>query len=133
MSTTLDLNCLLFGQDRSRIFVVDVPRSKNVFALKEAVHKKMSDVLQGINATNIDLWKVSFPCDDTLERRIQDERLSDDTKLIPVKKISGIFAGTLNDEHLHIIVKAPLGHGVLSAHATCLALIEISKHTAKYD
>ncbi|KAG6374933.1 hypothetical protein JVT61DRAFT_3682 [Boletus reticuloceps] len=109
MSTTpVALNCLISGQDSSRIFHVKVPSTDNVIALKEAIKEKISEEFNGVNPTDLTLWNVSLPCDNVLEQHIQDVKLSDDTKLHPVKKLSRIFSGAFDDELLHIIVEVPL-------------------------
>ena len=49
-------NCWILGDERERVFPVEIPGSKTVGALKEAI-KKVNQY--GFPAKLLDLWKVS--------------------------------------------------------------------------
>jgi hypothetical protein len=59
MSTVLELNCWILAHDPRRVFSVDVPSSKTVSHLKDAIKNKKKPVFDGITADSLDLWMVS--------------------------------------------------------------------------
>ena len=58
MSRTLELNCLVFGDDLNSVFTVEIQDSKNVSILKDAIKEKKSITFQHVEANTIELWKV---------------------------------------------------------------------------
>jgi hypothetical protein len=109
-SELLSLNCLLLRDDlsASQIFSVEVGKTKSVAFLKDLIKEKQSNRLKHVYASDLAIWKVSLPVD-----TITPEHTADDVEgcqeLHSVKKIASIFSEPLVDEHVHILVRAPLG------------------------
>ncbi|KAI6110990.1 hypothetical protein EDD17DRAFT_1765031 [Pisolithus thermaeus] len=109
MDTTLDLNCVLLGDDSSRIFAVKIPKTEKVCILKDLIKEKQSPILNHVPASALTVWKVSLP-----EGIITPELTVDETRafsgaqpLRSVKQISSIFSEALVDEHVHVLVQVP--------------------------
>ena len=108
----IQLNCFVFGDDPSRIFVIEIEDTKTVSALKEVIKDKKKPYFDRVPADSLDIYKVSIPIDAQLHDGLQDFQLKDDPGggvhhlSVPVKRLKGVFEG-LKDEHIHVIVKRP--------------------------
>jgi hypothetical protein len=102
----LELNCLIYDDDASHIFPVEIASSKSVGALKKAIKEEMKPALDHVTAASLTLWKVSIPIDGSFEENVKAE-LEEEEMLSPVDTLSDIFSN-LKGKHLHIIVKSPL-------------------------
>ena len=127
MSTVLELNCWILGDEPRRVFPVKIASSETVGHLKEAIKDKKKQTFTGIDADLLDLWKVSnliqhtdndeFIClkvdidlttnSDLLKLIKVEGDIPDGEELKPWSRLSKLFAGGADDEHLHIIVKHP--------------------------
>jgi len=58
MSNTLELICWVLGDDPSRVFAVEIARSRVVSFLKEAIKDKTKCEFNDIDARSLRLWKV---------------------------------------------------------------------------
>ena len=106
MPRILELNCLVLGEPRSRIFVVEIAGTKSVSALKDAIKEKRKPALDHISADTLIMWKVSFPADqEDLEENLGN--LADKNSLPSVKRLSSLFSDQPADEYLHIVVQRP--------------------------
>jgi hypothetical protein len=56
MESNFNLNCLVLGDDPSRIFTIKVASTENVSAFKDLIKKHAFD---GVDADRLDLWDVS--------------------------------------------------------------------------
>jgi hypothetical protein len=130
MSTVLELNCWILGNEPRRIFPVEVPSSKTVGHLKEAIKDKKKHTFSGIDADLLDLWKVSnriqhinndefilslkvninlttnLDPDPREMIKVKDD-IRDGIELKPWSRLSKLFVDGAEDEHLHIIVQCP--------------------------
>jgi hypothetical protein len=102
-----ELNCCVLGEGVQNVFLVEVPRSKTVSALKEVIKEKNQQAFKGVDARSLDLWKVFIPVDQGLEEKLNDIELNDNESLSPVDKLSKVFLGSPEERHLHIIVRSP--------------------------
>ena len=106
--STLSINCFLLGSDSSGVFTVEILKTKNVSILKRLIKEELSPRLNHVVAKDLTAWKVSLPVDTiTPELTINDGEVYQ--KLHSVEKISSIFDEALVDEHVHILVQAPIG------------------------
>jgi Crinkler effector protein N-terminal domain len=108
MSLPLVLNCVVHGDDSSRVFTIEIEGTKNVSALKELVKDK-NKPFDHVPARALDIFKVSFPVDDSLDaklKRFQPEDEGDHRLSNAVKRLKEVF-GHPADEHLHVIVRPP--------------------------
>lgn len=96
------LNCFVLGDDERRVFPVKIPRNDNVGILKDKIKKRKAPHLDHIDASDLDLWKVSFPIDDHASKTPQTE-----PPLRVNKRLSSLWDGEPSDDDLHILVKAP--------------------------
>ena len=103
---SLSLNCLVVGDDPDRIFTVEIPKTENVSILKDLIKEKKARHFEHVDASDLDLWQVSFPIDD-LETELGNINLARYPKLSPPnKKLTTFFTDTV-DECLYVIAKAP--------------------------
>lgn len=106
MSRTLELNCLVLGDERNHIFNIEIPATKTVSALKKAIKEEKSPLFDHVPADNLAIWKVSVPVDETFEENLRNLNLDDAQPLPPVKRLSGVFSN-IPEEHLHVVVRPP--------------------------
>ena len=59
MSGTLDLFCWVQGESHSHAFSVEIPETKTVSALREAIKEKKKVTFKNVDADALTLWKVS--------------------------------------------------------------------------
>jgi len=60
----LSLNCFVLGDDPDRTFTVKIPKAENISILKDLIKEKKAPHFDHIAASDLDLWRVSFPIDD---------------------------------------------------------------------
>jgi NADPH-dependent 7-cyano-7-deazaguanine reductase QueF len=105
MPNTLELNCLVSGNDPDHIFTIEIANIKNVSALKDAIkNKKLT--FQHVDADTLVLWKVSFPVDESLAENLMN--FVGKKLLSPVNKLLKLFSN-VDDTHLHIVMGCPPG------------------------
>jgi hypothetical protein len=123
----LDINCWVLGDDPKRVFSVEIAKTKTVDALKDAIKEKKKHTFDGIDADRLDLWKVSnliqhTDNDESISLKVdidlttnsdllnsikEEDNIRDAIELKPWSRLSKLFAGGADDEHLHIIVQRP--------------------------
>ena len=104
---SLSLNCLILDDEPEKMFTVEVEKAKNVSILKDQIKLKKAPHLDHVAASDIDLWKVDL-CLDDLGAEPVHVNLDTCSKLSPPRmKLSSFFNGTMDDDRLHIIIKAP--------------------------
>jgi len=106
MYNTLELNCLVSGDDPNHIFTIEIADTKNVSALKKAIKIEKQLAFQHIDADTLILWKASFPVNESLEENLRN--FVGEKPLSPVNKLSKVFSN-VHDTHLHIVVGCPPG------------------------
>ena len=107
MSRNLSLNCLVLGDDPEKMFTVEIENTKYVSILKDRIKDKNSSSFSNVDSKNIDLWMVDLKMDGLGVEPVH-VNLDNYTKLSPPrKKLSFFFNNIVDDEHLHIIAKAP--------------------------
>jgi len=65
--STFALNCLLLGDDTTKVFTVEIPETKNVSILKELIKEKKAPHLDHLAASDLILWKVRLVINLNLE------------------------------------------------------------------
>ena len=104
---SLSLNCLIHGEVQEKMFTVEVEKTKNVSILKDLIKEKKASRLEHVDASDLDLWKVDLRLDGLGAKPVNVD-LNTCSKLSPPRmKLSSFFNGTLDDELLHIVAKAP--------------------------
>jgi hypothetical protein len=84
------------------VFTIEIQRNKNVSILKDLIKEKKAHRLTHVDASDLELWNVSFPIDN-----VSSEESSTVTpKLMSNRKLLS-FADDLLDDHVHILVKVP--------------------------
>ena len=96
--TNFLLNCFVLG-DHGDVFSVKILKDENVSILKDEIKKKKP---HHVDASDLELWKVSFPIDDHSSRKPQTT-----PSLRPTKKLFTLWDGEPSDDDLHILVKVP--------------------------
>jgi hypothetical protein len=99
--STLELNCLVLGDDRSHIFPVKILSTESVGALKKAIKDEKKPAFDHIPADTLILWNVSVRDDEHLEENIKEL----DKALAPMDVLSEVFPTCPVQKHLHIVVK----------------------------
>jgi hypothetical protein len=105
-SQLLSLNCFVLGDERRRAFTVKILKTGNVSILKGLIKGKKASRLKDIDASDLDLWQVSFPVDD-LETKLGDLNLCNHPELSPPGKTITAFFKAVADDCLHVLVKVP--------------------------
>src|SRR6266567_4298754 len=103
---SLSLNCLIVGDDPDRMFTVEIQKNKNVSILKDLIKEKKARHFEHVDASDLDLWQLSFPIDD-LETELRNINLGGYQKLSPPSKKLTTFFTDVADDCLHVIAKAP--------------------------
>ena len=101
---SLSFNCLVLGDELEKMFVVEVEKTKSVSILKDLIKEKKASRLKDIDASDLDLWKVDFPIDDLLTKKIS----TDGPKLGSGELLLGVFPSELNIRFIHVIVCVPV-------------------------
>ena len=110
MSRTLELNCLVLGDDPIHVFTVKIPDTETVSILKKEIRKEKQNAFKGVDADKLLLWKVSILADDNLQQSIEALNLgesSDQHLRRPVARLFNVFPDLSEDERVHIIVQPP--------------------------
>ena len=103
---SLSLNCLVVGDDPDRTFTIEIPKNKNISILKDLIKEKKARHFEHVDASDLDLWQLSFPIDD-LETELRNINLGGYQKLSPPSKKLTTFFTDVADDCLHVIAKAP--------------------------
>jgi hypothetical protein len=102
------LNCFVLGSRGDQVFTVKIEKTENVSILKDLIKEKKARLLSHVEASDLELWKVSLPVD-SLTQQLTVDDIEGPRKLHPVKKISSLFGEALNDELVHVLVQSPYG------------------------
>src|SRR6266545_5419954 len=105
------------------MFTVEVPKVKNVSILKDLIKEKRPVRFANIDATDIELWKVSFPIDDLASK--QPPTLG--PSLRPHRLLSNLFSFGLDVSHIHIAARVP-GTGCVILASTIFLSCSIKVH-----
>jgi hypothetical protein len=114
MSQILALNCLVLGDSEDNIFTVEIPRAKNVSALKDAIKEKKQIMFQHVDADALRLWKADFPDDDDsdddekLRQQLTSFKCDPKKKLKAMKPLHLLFDKISAGLHL-LVVPPPTG------------------------
>ena len=103
MATDFLLNCFVLGDKEDNVFTVKIPKTDNVSILKDEVKKKKAPHLNHVAASDLELWKISFPIDDLATK--QPPTLG--PSLRPHRLISDLFNSGLGVSHIHIVAHVP--------------------------
>ena len=104
---SLSLNCLIHGEVQEQMFTVEIEKTKNVSILKDLIKEKKASRLEHVDASDLVLWRFDHNLDELGSKPV-NVNLDTYSKLSPPRmKLSFFFNGTLDDELLHIVAKAP--------------------------
>ena len=108
-SQLLQLNCLVLGEPRTRIFPVEIGSIKSVGNLKDAIKEKNQLAFQHVDADTLVLWKVSVPSHESVHENLDKLQVDfvDEKSLLPTDILSHVFSEPLALNHIHVIVKLP--------------------------
>ena len=110
MTTELKLFVYVIGIAGSS-FPIDIEQSKTVGDLKKAIKDEKPNVLQGVDADQLTLFKVELPDDDEALGRIVPRDFDNQTKLKPSRELSKVFKEQPPAETVSIVVTPPDGFG----------------------
>jgi hypothetical protein len=109
MSVQLELNCLVLGDDPTRIFTIDIEDAKKVSTLKELIKDKNKPTFDHVPAHSLNIYHVSFSVDHGLNTKLKGFRPKEERDRLlsnSVKRLKGVFGHPV-DEHLHVIIERP--------------------------
>ncbi|KAH9167869.1 hypothetical protein EDB89DRAFT_1649638 [Lactarius sanguifluus] len=87
------------------VFSVQIPGNGNVMTLRRAIKAEKNNTFRNVDANTLQLWNVCIPIDELSEEKINGLWLESRTPLRPVNRLSGVFSGNFEDDHLHIVVR----------------------------
>ncbi|KAI9566666.1 hypothetical protein HD554DRAFT_2174326 [Boletus coccyginus] len=98
----ISLNCLIVGDDPSKMFKVQIARTADVYDLKEAIKQKNANFFHDMDANNLGLYLVSVakPYKENLRKVI----LSRGEPLRGNKELSQLFPDPPPKHHIHVIL-----------------------------
>ena len=101
----LSVNCFILGDDLDpdRAFTVDILKTKNISVLKGLIKGERSVQLSDVDASDLELWKASFPADDLATTQPSTRG----PKLGSLRLLSDIFPSKLNVNDVHVLVRVP--------------------------
>jgi hypothetical protein len=99
----LSLNCFVLGDDPNRAFTVEIPKVENVSILKDLIKEKKALHFKHVDASDLDLWQVSFPFDDLYLKKLPTVG----PKLRSNKLLSEAFPSELDIYYIHVVVRSP--------------------------
>jgi hypothetical protein len=108
----LDLNCLVHGNDSSRVFTISIAESKNVSALQQAIMEANKNTFADVDAHALEIYKVSLPDDYDLHAKLLHFRPRHDPDNSvhhlnsPMKPLKAVFEHLVK-ENIHLIVLPP--------------------------
>ena len=102
----LSLNCFVLGDDPKRMFTVKIDKTENVSILKKLIKEEKASRLKHVDASDLDLWSVSVPTDDSAEVERLKKHINNLEPLKPLLPLSVMFP-CVEKSHLHILVQAP--------------------------
>jgi hypothetical protein len=119
LSPELQLNCWLVGDDASQIFPVKITKTETVGTLRKAIKEEKKIAFQYVDPDSLRLWPVSIPVDSTLQVRLANLVLPDES-LQSVDQMFDIFKTSPAHKHLHIVVQPlvadrPVGKSIPSS------------------
>jgi hypothetical protein len=94
----LSLNCFILGDDPNQMFTVKIPKNKNISILKGLIKEKNTCHFEHVDASDLELWQVSFPVDD-LRSKIPPVG----SKLRSEELLSDMFPSELDPKHIHVV------------------------------
>ena len=107
MSSTLNINCLVLGDDASHTFPIKIAKSDTVGSLRKLIKEEKSHTFQHVDADTLVLWKVSILVNWSLTQNLSNCTFADESSLLPVDELSEVFSDSPARRHLHIVVSAP--------------------------
>jgi Crinkler effector protein N-terminal domain len=104
-----NLNCLIRGEDRKRIFPIEIGDDKTVGALRKLIKDNKHPVFDHIPADKLVLWKVSIAIGQDLKKSVGNLLLEDEESLMPDDDLADVFhKEPPAPKRVHIIVDQPL-------------------------
>ena len=107
MSSTLNLNCLVLGDDASRTFPIKIAKSDTVGDLRKLIKEENTPAFDHVPTNTLVLWKVSILVNRSLTENLSNRTFGDESPLLPVDELSEVFSDSPARRHLHIVVSAP--------------------------
>jgi hypothetical protein len=104
---TLELNCLVQGDDLRNAFPVKIGSHESVGTLKQRIRKENEPAFDRVPAHTLVLWNVFIPADGLVKEDPRVHDLDEDQSLSPLDELSEVFSASLPRKHIHIVVRAP--------------------------
>jgi hypothetical protein len=98
---------LVQGDDLRNIFPVKIDSTESVGVLKDLIKDKKQHAFEHVDANTLVLWKVSIPANGLLNDDPRILGLSEGESLQPAIRLSKVFSDVIEEEHIHVVVRAP--------------------------
>ena len=92
MSSTLNLNCLVLGDDASHTFPIKIAKSNTVGDLRKLIKDENTPAFDHVPANTLVLWKVSILVNRSLTQNLSNRTFGDESSLLPVDELSEVFS-----------------------------------------
>jgi hypothetical protein len=86
------------------MFTVKISKTDNVSILKKLIKEEKAHRLGHVDASDLELWEVSFPIDGLVSKQLPTLG----PILRPHRLLSDLFNSGLDVNHSHIVVRVPL-------------------------
>ncbi|KAG2357031.1 hypothetical protein BDR07DRAFT_398572 [Suillus spraguei] len=99
------LNCIVFGDDSSHIFQVEIEETRTVGHVRKAIKDSKEVRFGHVDADDLKLWQVDLHVDEMIEHNLRNLTLDPTKSLLPVRAMSKVFESAPQDKHLHIVIQ----------------------------
>lgn len=108
-----NLKCCVLGDDTSHIkFQIKIAGRETVGAFKKPIRAEKTHAFKHVDADTLVLWKASIPVDQGRTEKLLELDFVNERPLLPMSRLSKVFSDQPEDEHLHIVVRAPPAGGL---------------------
>ncbi|KAF9131410.1 hypothetical protein BGW39_001840 [Mortierella sp. 14UC] len=119
----LTLFCLVDGEAITKAFPVMIEPTKTIGDLKKLVKAEIPDTLNGVDAKDLTLWRVSIPVVSANKPKpIVLNEVESPTRLDPTDDVSDVLPDKPPKKTIHVIVQRPLPGTPVSHPSTPLSL-----------
>jgi hypothetical protein len=101
----MELNCLVLGDETSRIFQVELVPTQSISELREEIKVTKKPAFDHVVADSIILWEVFqvVPIDENCKHNIASLCLVEEGALrLPTKKLTAVFSPV--PDYIHVVI-----------------------------
>jgi hypothetical protein len=110
MSDTYTILCVIEGENTS--FGIKIQSHEIVHFLKKEIKTEKANMLAGIDADDLKLFRVDIEDGDDLKDKVDEEMKKSPKALVGSKRLSRLFDPAPAEDHVHFIVSLPPGRSL---------------------